>query len=60
MFQSMLYLPIEAAASCRYAGHCNCATDIKEAVFLGRDDELVACGSDDGHVFIYNAVRCRV
>ena len=30
-------------------------TDIKEAVFLGDNDELVAAGSDIGHVFIYNA-----
>ena len=38
-------------------GHCNCATDIKEVTFLGSNDELVACGSDDGCVFIYSAVR---
>ncbi len=31
-------------------------TDIKEAVFLGHDDSLVACGSDDGCVFLYDAV----
>jgi hypothetical protein len=36
-------------------GHCNVQTDIKEAVFLGEKDELVACGSDDGRVFIYRA-----
>jgi len=39
----------------RYVGHCNSVTDIKEAVFLGADDQLVACGSDDGRVFIYDA-----
>jgi WD and tetratricopeptide repeat-containing protein 1 len=39
----------------RCVGHCNVQTDIKEAVFLGQDDALVACGSDDGYVFIYNA-----
>lgn len=33
----------------------NSQTDIKEAVFLGQDDSLVACGSDDGYVFIYDA-----
>jgi WD40 repeat protein len=37
----------------RCMGHCNVQTDIKEAVFLGADDALVACGSDDGRVFIY-------
>jgi WD40 repeat protein len=36
-------------------GHCNVQTDIKEAVFLGESDELVACGSDDGRIFIYRA-----
>jgi WD40 repeat protein len=41
----------------RYTGHCNCATDIKEAAFLGQHDDLVACGSDDGRVFIYSSVR---
>lgn len=41
-----------------FVGHCNCATDIKEAAFLGQNDELVACGSDDGRVFIYSSVGC--
>lgn len=41
----------------RYVGHCNCATDIKEAAFLGQHDDLVAAGSDDGRVFIYSSVR---
>lgn len=41
----------------RFVGHCNCATDIKEAAFLGQHDELVAAGSDDGRVFIYSSVR---
>jgi WD and tetratricopeptide repeat-containing protein 1 len=36
-------------------GQCNVQTDIKEAVFLGQDDALVACGSDDGYVFIYDS-----
>ena len=46
---------------CRYVGHCNCATDIKEVTFLGSKDELVACSSDDGYVFIYDSVRaCMV
>jgi hypothetical protein len=39
----------------RCIGHCNVQTDIKESVFLGRGDGLVACGSDDGRVFIYDA-----
>lgn len=39
----------------RCVGQCNVQTDIKEAVFLGQDDALVACGSDDGFVFIYNS-----
>eukprot|EP00887_Chlorella_sp_A99_P002411 scaffold10.g2411.t1 len=39
----------------RYVGHCNVQTDIKEAVFLGAGDELVAAGSDDGRVCIYDA-----
>ena len=36
-------------------GHSNVQTDIKEANFLGGNDEMVAACSDDGHVFIYNA-----
>lgn len=40
----------------RYTGHRNEHTDIKEAVFLGRDDSLVACCSDDGYLYIYEAV----
>lgn len=39
----------------RFVGHCNMQTDIKEAQFLGHDDSLVACGSDDGRIFIYEA-----
>lgn len=39
----------------RYVGHRNLNTDIKEACFLGGHDDMVACGSDDGRVFIYNA-----
>ncbi|KAK9863498.1 hypothetical protein WJX84_002533 [Apatococcus fuscideae] len=38
----------------RFVGHCNVQTDIKEACFLGQNDELVAAGSDDGNVFIYS------
>lgn len=39
----------------RFIGQCNLQTDIKEAVFLGQGDRLVACGSDDGRVYIYCA-----
>ncbi len=39
----------------RYMGHSNVQTDIKEANFLGGNDEMVAACSDDGHVFIYNS-----
>lgn len=35
-------------------------TDIKEAVFMGDADELVAAGSDLGHVFIYRAATGEV
>ncbi|KAK9823623.1 hypothetical protein WJX72_004300 [[Myrmecia] bisecta] len=45
----------------RYVGHCNVQTDIKEACYLGSQDELVASGSDDGRVFIYSAATgCAV
>ena len=37
----------------RCVGGCNVQTDIKEAVFLGVGDELVAVGSDDGRVYIH-------
>lgn len=39
----------------RFMGHSNVQTDIKEANFLGGNDEMVAACSDDGHVFIYDA-----
>lgn len=42
------------------AGHANVQTDIKEAIFMGSQDELVAAGSDDGSVFIYDAVTGQV
>ena len=40
----------------RYVGQCNVQTDIKEAQWLGADDDFVACGSDCGRVFIYRTV----
>ena len=42
------------------AGHANVQTDIKEAIFMGSHDELVAAGSDDGFVFIYDAATGQV
>lgn len=49
--------------TCRFLGHCNTTTDIKEANFLGPDAEYIAAGSDDGSIFIWsrrtgNIVRC--
>lgn len=48
-------LPGQSRLLARYVGHCNMQTDIKEVVFLGQGDQLVAAGSDDGRVFIYDA-----
>ena len=42
------------------AGHANVQTDIKEATFLGGQDDLVAAGSDDGSVYIYEAATGQV
>lgn len=47
--------PAPLPAPQRFVGQCNLQTDIKEACFLGADDALVAAGSDDGRVFIFNA-----
>lgn len=44
----------------RFVGHANVQTDIKEAIFMGSHDDLVAAGSDDGSVFIYDAVTGQV
>ena len=49
-------LPGAARFRQRYVGHCNVQTDIKEATFLGAHDQLIACGSDDGRVFIYDSI----
>ena len=43
-----------------FAGHANVQTDIKEASFMGSHDDLVAAGSDDSSVFIYDAVTGQV
>lgn len=42
------------------AGHANVQTDIKEATFMGSHDDLVAAGSDDGSVYIYEAATGQV
>ena len=42
------------------AGHANVQTDIKEATFMGSHDDLVAAGSDDGSVYIYEAASGQV
>lgn len=39
----------------RFVGHCNMRTDIKEAIFVGDKDEVVACGSDRGHVLLFDS-----
>lgn len=38
----------------RFVGHLNAQTGIKEANFLF-GDRIVACGSDDGCVYLYDA-----
>lgn len=39
----------------RYCGHCNAATDIKEANFFGANDgQYIMAGSDDGSFFIWD------
>lgn len=44
----------------RYLGHCNTTTDIKEANFLGKDNEFICAGSDDGIIFIWNRYTTNV
>lgn len=39
----------------RFVGQCNVITDIKEATFVGQEDAVVACGSDQGRVFLFDA-----
>ncbi|XP_063729139.1 WD and tetratricopeptide repeats protein 1-like [Symsagittifera roscoffensis] len=39
----------------RFCGHCNAATDIKEANFFGNGDgQYIVAGSDDGSFFIWD------
>lgn len=44
----------------RFVGHCNVHTDIKEAVFVGDDDAVLACGSDQGHVLLFDSWSGRL
>ncbi|MEW5317744.1 MAG: hypothetical protein WDW38_009020 [Sanguina aurantia] len=44
----------------RYLGQVNLQTDIKECVFVGCGDRMVACGSDDGRVYIYDTESGRL
>ncbi|MCL4132538.1 UNVERIFIED_CONTAM: hypothetical protein GTU68_003196, partial [Idotea baltica] len=37
-----------------FCGHCNTTTDIKEAVFIGKNGDFIAAGSDDGNLFIWD------
>ena len=39
----------------RYIGMCNNQTDTKEVTFLGKDDGIIASGSDDGMVYLFDA-----
>lgn len=38
-----------------YSYHSNCATGIKEAVFLGTEDSHIVCASDSGLTIVYEA-----
>lgn len=40
----------------RFVGQCNVITDIKEATFVGREGAVVACGSDQGRVFLFDSL----
>lgn len=37
-------------------GQCNVITDIKEATFVGQEGAVVACGSDQGRVFLFDSL----
>lgn len=39
----------------RYVGHANNQTDCKEVSFVGGDDSIVASGSDDGVVYMWDS-----
>jgi WD and tetratricopeptide repeats protein 1 len=40
----------------RYVGHVNIVTYIKEASFMGQDDAIIGCGSDNGKVFLFDSL----
>ena len=44
----------------RFVGAANLQTDIKEANFLGANDEVVACGSDDGFCYLFEAATGKL
>lgn len=44
----------------RFVGQCNVITDIKEAVFVGHEDAVVACGSDQGRVFLFDSMTGKL
>lgn len=44
----------------RFIGHSNNQTDTKEVTFLGNNDGVVASGSDDGNVHLYDADSGRL
>jgi len=54
------YMPGGRRLLQRYVGHCNVQTDIKEACFVGAGDAVVAAGSDDGCVVLYDAATGTV
>eukprot|EP00210_Caulerpa_lentillifera_P004731 g4515.t1 len=39
----------------QFVGQINSKKDFKECIFLGQDDTHIACGSDDGKLYIYKA-----
>lgn len=38
---------------CRYLGHCNTTTDIKEANFFGENGQFIVAGSDEGTFYVW-------
>ncbi|KAL7689296.1 putative WD40/YVTN repeat-like-containing domain superfamily, WD40-repeat-containing [Plasmopara halstedii] len=46
--------PVNCDALRRYIGYCNVQTDIKEAVFFGKNDAYIIAGSDDGRALVWD------
>uniref|UniRef100_A0A914YRY3 Uncharacterized protein n=1 Tax=Panagrolaimus superbus TaxID=310955 RepID=A0A914YRY3_9BILA len=44
----------------RYVGALNQRTDIKQARFLGGNDEFIVSGSDDGHMLIWDSLTGNI